>query len=42
MACALRCVVTPPPSIPQMFRLTLRSSKDSVSKRLCDLLAEQF
>ncbi|XP_061081257.1 AP-2 complex subunit alpha-2 isoform X1 [Conger conger] len=26
----------------QMFRLTLRSSKDSVSKRLCELLAEQF
>uniref|UniRef100_A0A8B9RF43 AP-2 complex subunit alpha n=1 Tax=Astyanax mexicanus TaxID=7994 RepID=A0A8B9RF43_ASTMX len=26
----------------QMYRLTLRSSKDTVSKRLCDLLAEQF
>ncbi|KAJ8399952.1 hypothetical protein AAFF_G00406820 [Aldrovandia affinis] len=26
----------------QMYRLTLRSSKDSVSKRLCELLAEQF
>uniref|UniRef100_A0A674NHI3 AP-2 complex subunit alpha n=1 Tax=Takifugu rubripes TaxID=31033 RepID=A0A674NHI3_TAKRU len=26
----------------QMYRLTLRCSKDSVSKRLCDLLAEQF
>ncbi|XP_064171701.1 AP-2 complex subunit alpha-2 isoform X1 [Anguilla rostrata] len=26
----------------QMFRLTLRSSKDTVSKRLCELLAEQF
>ncbi|XP_051572109.1 AP-2 complex subunit alpha-2 isoform X3 [Myxocyprinus asiaticus] len=26
----------------QMYRLTLRSSKDTVSKRLCELLAEQF
>uniref|UniRef100_A0A3Q3ED76 AP-2 complex subunit alpha n=1 Tax=Labrus bergylta TaxID=56723 RepID=A0A3Q3ED76_9LABR len=26
----------------QMYRLTLRCSKDSVSKRLCELLAEQF
>ncbi|XP_030649224.1 AP-2 complex subunit alpha-2 isoform X4 [Chanos chanos] len=26
----------------QMYRLTLRCSKDTVSKRLCDLLAEQF
>ncbi|XP_061078917.1 AP-2 complex subunit alpha-2 isoform X1 [Conger conger] len=26
----------------QMYRLTLRSSKDSVSKRICELLAEQF
>ncbi|XP_036381768.1 AP-2 complex subunit alpha-1-like isoform X2 [Megalops cyprinoides] len=26
----------------QMYRLTLRSSKDSVSKRLCELLAQQF
>ncbi|XP_053370869.1 AP-2 complex subunit alpha-2 isoform X3 [Clarias gariepinus] len=26
----------------QMYRLTLRSSKDTVAKRLCDLLAEQF
>ncbi|XP_061740115.1 AP-2 complex subunit alpha-2-like isoform X3 [Nerophis ophidion] len=26
----------------QMYRLTLRSSKDSVSKRLCELLALQF
>ncbi|XP_077474255.1 AP-2 complex subunit alpha-2 isoform X4 [Stigmatopora argus] len=26
----------------QMYRLTLRSSKDSVSRRLCELLAEQF
>uniref|UniRef100_A0A8C5DB87 AP-2 complex subunit alpha n=1 Tax=Gouania willdenowi TaxID=441366 RepID=A0A8C5DB87_GOUWI len=27
---------------PQMYRLTLRCSKDLVSQRLCDLLAEQF
>ncbi|TKS92481.1 C Adaptor protein complex AP-2 subunit alpha-2 [Collichthys lucidus] len=26
----------------QMYRLTLRCSKDSVSRRLCELLAEQF
>uniref|UniRef100_A0A8C1WL98 AP-2 complex subunit alpha n=1 Tax=Cyprinus carpio TaxID=7962 RepID=A0A8C1WL98_CYPCA len=26
----------------QMYRLTVRSSKDTVSKRLCELLAEQF
>ncbi|XP_014024057.1 AP-2 complex subunit alpha-2 isoform X1 [Salmo salar] len=26
----------------QMYRLTLRSSKDTVSQRVCDLLAEQF
>ncbi|KAG1968000.1 AP-2 complex subunit alpha-2 [Pimephales promelas] len=26
----------------QMYRLTLRSSKDTVSQRLCELLAEQF
>ncbi|XP_041941103.1 AP-2 complex subunit alpha-2 isoform X5 [Alosa sapidissima] len=26
----------------QMYRLTLRSSKDTVSKRLCELLSEQF
>ncbi|XP_007543249.1 AP-2 complex subunit alpha-2 isoform X3 [Poecilia latipinna] len=26
----------------QMYRLTLRCSKDSVSKRLCELLAQQF
>ncbi|XP_017552926.1 AP-2 complex subunit alpha-2 isoform X1 [Pygocentrus nattereri] len=26
----------------QMYRLTLRSSKDTVAKRLCELLAEQF
>ncbi|XP_040900466.1 AP-2 complex subunit alpha-2 isoform X2 [Toxotes jaculatrix] len=26
----------------QMYRLTLRTSKDSVSQRLCDLLSEQF
>ncbi|MBN3278418.1 AP2A1 protein, partial [Polyodon spathula] len=26
----------------QMYRLTLRSSKEIVSKRLCELLAEQF
>ncbi|CAM9719423.1 unnamed protein product [Lampetra planeri] len=26
----------------QMYRLTLRTSKESVSKRLCELLAEQF
>nr|BCN28458.1 AP-2 complex subunit alpha-2-like protein [Xenotoca eiseni] len=26
----------------QMYRLTLRSSKDSVSMRLCELLAQQF
>ncbi|KAM9844161.1 AP-2 complex subunit alpha-2 isoform 3-T3 [Aulostomus maculatus] len=26
----------------KMYRLTLRCSKDSVSKRLCELLAEQF
>ncbi|KAG9349967.1 hypothetical protein JZ751_026320 [Albula glossodonta] len=26
----------------QMYRLTLRSSKDTVSKRLCELLAQQF
>ncbi|XP_051995257.1 AP-2 complex subunit alpha-2 isoform X3 [Xyrauchen texanus] len=26
----------------QMYRLTLRSSKDTVSNRLCELLAEQF
>ncbi|XP_069566322.1 AP-2 complex subunit alpha-2 isoform X2 [Brachyistius frenatus] len=26
----------------QMYRLTLRCSKDSVSQRLCELLAEQF
>ncbi|XP_031425741.1 AP-2 complex subunit alpha-2 isoform X3 [Clupea harengus] len=26
----------------QMYRLTLRSSKDTVSKRICDLLSEQF
>uniref|UniRef100_A0A8C4SA03 AP-2 complex subunit alpha n=1 Tax=Erpetoichthys calabaricus TaxID=27687 RepID=A0A8C4SA03_ERPCA len=26
----------------QMYRLTLRSSKESVSKRLCELVAEQF
>ncbi|KAM6981305.1 AP-2 complex subunit alpha-2-like [Aplochiton taeniatus] len=26
----------------QMYRLTLRTSRDTVSKRLCDLLSEQF
>uniref|UniRef100_A0A8P4K8T7 AP-2 complex subunit alpha n=1 Tax=Dicentrarchus labrax TaxID=13489 RepID=A0A8P4K8T7_DICLA len=26
----------------QMYRLTLRTSRDSVSQRLCDLLSEQF
>uniref|UniRef100_A0AAY5E9I8 AP-2 complex subunit alpha n=1 Tax=Electrophorus electricus TaxID=8005 RepID=A0AAY5E9I8_ELEEL len=26
----------------QMYRLTLRSSKDTVAKRLCELLSEQF
>ncbi|XP_048868873.1 AP-2 complex subunit alpha-2-like isoform X1 [Brienomyrus brachyistius] len=26
----------------QMYRLTLRSSKDTVSRRLCELLSEQF
>uniref|UniRef100_A0A671U164 AP-2 complex subunit alpha n=1 Tax=Sparus aurata TaxID=8175 RepID=A0A671U164_SPAAU len=26
----------------QMYRLTLRTSKDTVSQRLCDLLSEQF
>ncbi|XP_042340587.1 AP-2 complex subunit alpha-2 isoform X2 [Plectropomus leopardus] len=26
----------------QMYRLTVRTSRDSVSKRLCDLLSEQF
>ncbi|KAK5913322.1 hypothetical protein CgunFtcFv8_007865 [Champsocephalus gunnari] len=31
-----------PNSQAQMYRLTLRCSKDSVSKRLCELLAEQF
>ncbi|CAF92467.1 unnamed protein product, partial [Tetraodon nigroviridis] len=31
-----------PPARTQMYRLTLRCSKDSVSKRLCELLAEQF
>lgn len=29
-------------SLFQMYRLTLRTSKDSVSQRLCDLLSEQF
>uniref|UniRef100_A0A8C9TEZ7 AP-2 complex subunit alpha n=1 Tax=Scleropages formosus TaxID=113540 RepID=A0A8C9TEZ7_SCLFO len=37
------CLLRLEPNIQaQMYRLTLRSSKDTVSKRLCDLLAEQF
>ncbi|XP_055505811.1 AP-2 complex subunit alpha-2-like isoform X2 [Leucoraja erinacea] len=31
-----------PNSQAQMYRLTLRTSKEDVSKRLCELLAEQF
>ncbi|TRY59933.1 hypothetical protein DNTS_017599 [Danionella cerebrum] len=31
-----------PNSQAQMYRLTVRSSKDTVSQRLCELLAEQF
>lgn len=26
----------------QMYRLTLRTSKETVSQRLCELLSEQF
>ncbi|KAF1392424.1 hypothetical protein PFLUV_G00027730 [Perca fluviatilis] len=26
----------------QMYRLTLRTSRESVSQRLCDLLSDQF
>ena len=29
-------------SFTQMYRLTIRSSKDSVAKQICDLLCEQF
>lgn len=29
-------------SLFQMYRLTLRTSKDTVSQRLCELLSEQF
>ncbi|KAL4658319.1 AP-2 complex subunit alpha-1 isoform X3 [Arapaima gigas] len=39
MGCLLRLE---PNAQAQMYRLTLRSSKDTVSKRLCELLAEQF
>lgn len=27
---------------PQMYRLTLRTSKEAVSRHLCELLSEQF
>jgi len=26
----------------QMYRLTIRSSKDSIARQICDLLCEQF
>lgn len=29
-------------SSPQMYRLTLRTSKEPVSRHLCELLAQQF
>lgn len=34
--------LTPLLSLFQMYRLTLRTSKDTVSQRLCELLSEQF
>ncbi|XP_068174558.1 AP-2 complex subunit alpha-2 isoform X2 [Antennarius striatus] len=37
------CLLRLEPNIQaQMYRLTLRTSRDSVSQRLCDLLSEQF
>lgn len=30
------------PLSPQMYRLTLRTSRDTVSQRLCELLSDQF
>ncbi|XP_055363352.1 AP-2 complex subunit alpha-2 isoform X2 [Betta splendens] len=37
------CLLRLEPNIQaQMYRLTLRTSRDTVSQRLCDLLAEQF
>ncbi len=30
------------PLPPQMYRLTIRSSKDAVARQICDLLCEQF